>query len=250
MSLFLILAFLFFIGSTLGWVLELFYRRFFSKVNGGKWMNPGFLQGPYLPLYGFGLCLLYLLAQLPLPITKVWLRQVVLFLLMAAAMTAIEYVAGLIFIRGMKVQLWDYSDCWGNIQGMICPRFSFYWSCLGALYYFFIHPHILNALLWLSENLAFSFVIGFFFGIFIIDVFYSMQIGARVRRFAAENGITVRYEELKLYIQSESERRRTLLHFWFSFRSDRQFTEELIQYIRNRMDENEWKRPKKWKKNP
>ena len=22
----------------------------------GKWVNPGFLIGPYLPIYGFGLC--------------------------------------------------------------------------------------------------------------------------------------------------------------------------------------------------
>ena len=59
MNIFLIFAFLFFIGSTFGWVLELFYRRFFSKNNPErKWINPGFCAGPYLPLYGTGLCML------------------------------------------------------------------------------------------------------------------------------------------------------------------------------------------------
>lgn len=33
MNLFLTLAFLFSIGSTFGWVLELFYRRFVSGAN-------------------------------------------------------------------------------------------------------------------------------------------------------------------------------------------------------------------------
>lgn len=33
MNLFLTLAYLFFIGSVLGWVLELFYRRFISGAN-------------------------------------------------------------------------------------------------------------------------------------------------------------------------------------------------------------------------
>ena len=65
MNLFLTLAFLFFIGSVLGWVLELFFRKFFSGSNPEhKWINPGFCTGPYLPIYGFGLCALYLLARI------------------------------------------------------------------------------------------------------------------------------------------------------------------------------------------
>lgn len=64
----LVLLFLFFIGSLIGWVIELFFRRFCSP-NGRttkKWVNPGFLVGPYLPLYGSGLCVLYMLASINL----------------------------------------------------------------------------------------------------------------------------------------------------------------------------------------
>ena len=62
MNFFLCLAYLFFIGSTFGWVLELFFRKFFSGTNPEhKWINPGFCVGPYVPLYGFGLCILFLL---------------------------------------------------------------------------------------------------------------------------------------------------------------------------------------------
>lgn len=63
MNMFLTLAFLFFIGSMIGWVLELFYRRMISER---EWINPGFLVGPYLPLYGFGLSTFYLLSQIKL----------------------------------------------------------------------------------------------------------------------------------------------------------------------------------------
>ena len=59
MSIFLIYAYLFFLGSLLGWGIEVIYRRFFSKVNPERnWINPGFCVGPYLPLYGTGLCVL------------------------------------------------------------------------------------------------------------------------------------------------------------------------------------------------
>ena len=49
MNTFLKLAFLFYIGSSLGWVLELFFRRFISGNNPErKWINPGFMVGPCL----------------------------------------------------------------------------------------------------------------------------------------------------------------------------------------------------------
>ena len=107
MNLFLTLAFLFSIGATCGWVLELFYRHFASGPKGQrKWINPGFCTGPYLPIYGCGLCVLFLLAMLEgaLP----WMNKPVMFLFMAVAMTAIEYVAGLWCLKHTKVRLWDY----------------------------------------------------------------------------------------------------------------------------------------------
>ena len=159
MSIFLTLASLFFVGSVLGWVLELLFRNIVHKNK--KWVNPGFCTGPNLPIYGFGLCTLYLLASLEKygMITNPLLNKLVLFAAMAVGLTLIEYIAGLFCLKYFKVMLWDYSDQWGNIQGLICPLFSFFWAVLGALYYFLIHPYILGALDWLARNLAFSFFI-------------------------------------------------------------------------------------------
>ena len=202
MNFFLKLAFLFCIGSLLGWCIEVLFRRFFSAK---KWINPGFLVGPYLPLYGFSLCTLYLLAMLEefIPISFPVLRKLVLFAVMALCVTAIEYVAGLIFIKRLKIKLWDYSDCWGNVDGVICPLFTFFWALLSAAYYFLIHPHILGALEWLAQNLAFSFFIGVFYGVFAIDLVHSTRFLAVIRRFADDKKIVVRYEELKEHISEK-----------------------------------------------
>jgi uncharacterized membrane protein len=231
MNLWLVLAFLFFIGSVLGWVAELLFRRFFSSANPErKWINPGFCVGPYVPLYGSGLCLLYLIASaerynwIPNP---VW-NRIVLFLFMALCMTAIEYLAGLTSLKYLKVRLWDYSNQWGNIQGIICPKFSIIWAAVGAVYYFLIHPHILRALRWLSENLAFSFFVGLFFGVFIIDVVYSAKLVSKLRAFARENDIVVRYEHLKAEIRSAQDAAALRSNFLFSFRSDRALGEHLV----------------------
>ncbi len=209
MNLFLILAFLFFIGSVAGWVLELFFRRFISSANPErKWINPGFCTGPYLPLYGCGLCFLYLIARLEdfnMIADPVW-NKVVLFLGMAVCMTVIEYIAGILALKVMKVRLWDYREEWGNIQGIICPKFSLFWALLGALYYFAIHPHILDALDWLSRNLAFSFFIGLFFGVFLIDAVQSVQLITKLKKFAEDNAVIVKYENLRMHIRSVQEK--------------------------------------------
>ena len=233
MNIFLTLAFLFFIGSLIGWVLEFFFRRFVSSGNKEKaWVNPGFLVGPYLPLYGSGLCILYLLAQIKLPfISNPVAQKLALFFVMAVAMTGIEYITGYIFIICMKVRLWDYTDNRGNIKGIICPLFSFFWAVLGALYYFLIHPHILSALDWLSRNLVFSFVIGFFYGVLVIDVSYSFNIVNKVRAFAKENELVVRYELLKEQIKESARQSKQKTRFFFPFNSDISFKEHLTRYI-------------------
>ena len=121
MRLSLALAFLFFIGSCFGWVLELLYRNLTHRHK--KWINPGFCTGPYLPIYGFGLCTLFLLASmedLHLIADPIW-NRVALFLAMAVAMTLIEYIAGLACLKYLKVRLWDYSNLWGKYSGDHLP---------------------------------------------------------------------------------------------------------------------------------
>ena len=230
MNVFLTLTYLFFIGSVSGWVLELFFRKLFSSSNPEhKWINPGFCTGPYLPIYGFGLCALYLLALLgrETGLDGSIQGRALLFLGMAVSMTLIEYIGGLLLLKGAKIRLWDYSNRRGNIQGLICPLFSFFWALLGAAYYFLIHPHILTALAWLSENLAFSFVIGLFFGVFLVDMASSAHWVSRVKAFANENDVIVKVENLKAHIHAAQERASARVHFFFAFRSERPLAEHL-----------------------
>ena len=231
MSMLLTLAYLFFVGSVLGWVLELLFRNLTQRPE--KIVNPGFCTGPWLPIYGFGLCTLYLLASLERfsLISNPFWNKVMLFAAMAVGMTLIEYVAGVFCLKFLKVRLWDYSDLWGNVQGIICPQFSFYWAILGAVYYFLIHPRILGALHWLSRNLAFSLVIGMFFGVFIVDFAHSARLVSRMKAFAEENNVVVRYEALKLHIRQNQERAKEKYHFFRPFHSQLPLGEHLKQMV-------------------
>ncbi|MDO4501057.1 MAG: putative ABC transporter permease [Erysipelotrichaceae bacterium] len=239
MSILLKLAFLFFIGSGLGWVLELFFRHFNDKDK--RWINPGFCKGPYLPIYGFGLCILYLLASLEsyLMISNVFLRKGLLFILMAVSMTLIEYIGGYVFLKYSNVRLWDYSDMWGNVNGLICPLFSLIWSVMGMIYYFFIHPYSLRALDWLASNLTFCFFIGFFFGVFMIDAYQSTNMHIRIRQYAKEKELVLHYERLKERVRTVQSEHKFNYHFFSPFKTERQFKvvlNEIFENLKDRKD--------------
>lgn len=245
---FLILAFLFFCGSLVGWSLEVVFRRFFSSANPSRrWINPGFLTGPYLPLYGFSLCILYVLAECEqyISIDSIFWRKSLLFVFMAISITLFEYIAGLIFIKGLKTKLWDYSENKYNIQGIICPLFTFFWWLLSAIYYFFIHNSILTSLEWLSQNLAFSFFIGMFYGIIIIDISNSLQLVFKIKQFAVENDVVVKYEKLRHTIHEENLKRRERISFLFNFTSKGNLHENLKTYLINELEHKNKKDDKK-----
>ena len=224
----LVAAFLFFVGSTLGWCLEVLFRRFFSAK---KWINPGFLTGPYLPLYGFGVVGLFAISLIPIDTGNAAWNAVIIIAIMGVAMTLIEYIAGLIFIKGMKIRLWDYTDRWGNIQGIICPLFSLFWLIVSAFYYFVIDPFVIEAVIWFVNNIAFAFVVGIFFGVFFVDLGHSVHLTAKIREFAKKRDIVVSFEKLKLSIKEKIERLgQKKASFVFPFKSDKSLNESLESY--------------------
>ena len=188
-----IISTLFVIGSLLGWVIELFFRRFVSQK---KWMNPGFLTGPYLPIYGFGVMVLYGVSNIPLGIEIKVVDIVVHILVIGLGMTLIEFIAGLIFIKGFKVKLWDYSDRKGNIMGIICPSFSLIWLVVGSLYYFFLNPLLVQGISWISENLIYTYFVGGVMGAICVDFAYSIHLATKLKEFKELQDL--RFEEFKV----------------------------------------------------
>lgn len=221
MMIFLDIVFLFFIGCTFGWVLELFYRR----LAHGYWVNPGFLVGPYLPIYGFGLCALTVIY---LTFYEMNLPSILVIILMGAAMTLIEFIGGLSFVN-KPVKLWDYSNNWGNYKGIICPLFSLIWTLISALYYFFLAEFILDKVVWFNNHIIFSFVLGMFMATIIIDYAYSTKLLSKVRTYAKESGAIIRYEEFKKTVKEHQQKSKEKYSFIFPLKSSM----DLKPYVHN-----------------
>lgn len=227
MKTFITLCLLFIVGGTCGWAIELFFRRFVHK----KWVNPGFLAGPCLPLYGTGVVFLYIICSLDYSFiaNEVW-RAVFVIALITVVMTLVEYVTGLIFIVGLKVKLWDYSKRPGNIQGIICPLFTFFWGVIGAAYCLFVHPLLMKAVAWINLNEIYSFFIGMYYGVLVIDIFYSFNVVNKIRAWAKEKNVTVKLEEFRLSVKLKAEQIKQKTNFLLSFKTKNSLNEELDEY--------------------
>ena len=125
----------FFIYAFIGWVVEVSYHT----VTIGKFINRGFLSGPYCPIYGFGaISVIYFLTDIAEK------NKLVLFIGSIAIATAIEFVAGFLLEKIFHERWWDYSDRKLNIGGYVCLEFSVIWGLFCFLLYEAVHPLVKN----------------------------------------------------------------------------------------------------------
>lgn len=130
----------FYACSFLGWLLE---TAIFS-INNRRWINRGFLNGPFCLIYGFGAILLLGLLS---PLRNTWL---LVFLAGAAITTLLEYLASWVLEKLFKARWWDYSGKPFNFQGRITLYHSLIWGLLGLALIYGLNPLFDSALLLVS----------------------------------------------------------------------------------------------------
>ncbi len=200
--------------ATAGWFIEVVYRG----IRHRKAVNPGFLVGCSLPLYGVGGVILYFLSGLKLRFCPNEAVRVALILLMAAlVMTLIELCGGFISVRFFSVRLWDYSDEWMNFKGLICPKFSLFWTLICAAYYFLLYPALHGLAVRVIELPLLIFGVGLYAGVFIVDVFYSLGLMKRIKAYAAELRTRINLEQFKTTAREYVKRATGRRHAGFDF---------------------------------
>ena len=118
--------------AFLGWCTEVVY----AAVNTGQFINRGFLNGPYCPIYGFGV--LFVISLL-YPVKDNLLYMFVGSVLITSA---IEFTGGYVLEKIFHQKWWDYSGKPLNIRGYICLQFSLIWGIACLVIVDRIHPFI------------------------------------------------------------------------------------------------------------
>lgn len=130
---------IFIIYAFVGWCVEVAY----AALDTGKFVNRGFLNGPYCPIYGFGVVIVVGL------LTPLKDNRLILFAGSFVLTTVLEFITGYILEKVFHNKWWDYSDMPFNIKGYICLKFSILWG-LGCTFIMdAFHPMIYRIITWI-----------------------------------------------------------------------------------------------------
>lgn len=132
----MILFWYFLFYSFAGFLLEVAFAR---VTDHPKKDRKCFLLLPLCPVYGLGALLIHWLAGLSDGI--LWVMTAGLF-----GATAAELGTGLFYRYALGVDFWDYSDQPFNLAGLICLRFSLYWTVLALGLVYWVDPLIIPLL--------------------------------------------------------------------------------------------------------
>lgn len=168
---------LFIVYSFIGWLMEVVgklvqYRRF---------INRGFLIGPYCPIYGTGAILITFLLKRYIndPIT--------LFIMAILVCGVLEYLTSYFMEKIYHARWWDYSQRRFNINGRVCLNTIIPFGFLGMFIMYVSNPFLITRIELLPElwlNILFWTVLV----LFIIDNIVSTNVISYVGRTSKEVG--------------------------------------------------------------
>lgn len=189
---------IFYIYCFLGWCFESTY----VSIKTGKWVNRGFMKGPFLPIYGCG-AVIILFSTIP-----VMNNPLFVYLLSFIGATVLEFVTGVVMEKLFKVKYWDYSGNFMNYKGYICIKSSITWGFMGMLVTYIINEPVAKFIdslnIWIS-----AFIVAVITVIFAIDFIKSFRAAYNMREIIISSAkLMNELNEIKMQISEAIEVRK------------------------------------------
>lgn len=158
--------FLLFISyAFLGWCMEVGCKY----IQFGKFINRGFLIGPYCPIYGWGAIAITIFLK------RYTYDPLVLFIMSTLVCSIIEYFTSYFMEKKYHARWWDYSSKKFNINGRICLETLIPFGILGLFIMYVTNPMLFKIYQSMSEIVVHIISITLF-TIFIVDNIISSNI--------------------------------------------------------------------------
>ena len=162
---------LFMTYSFLGWFMEVVITFIEDK----KFVNRGFLIGPYCPIYGQGvLGILFLIGKNTNDALGVFLKSILICSLL-------EYFTSYLMEKVFKARWWDYSNRKFNINGRICLETMIPFGILGTLCFYVVNPFLMNVISSINKTvrLVLTIILG---SIYILDNIVSFNVMNKIKK--------------------------------------------------------------------
>lgn len=158
--------FLLFISyAFLGWCMEVTCKFIQHK----KFINRGFLIGPYCPIYGWGALAITILLK------RYMEDPLVLFVMSTLICSIIEYLTSYFMEKKYHARWWDYSNKKFNINGRICLETLIPFGILGVAIMYGTNPILFKLYNQIPQLVINILTVILFIG-FIVDNIISSNI--------------------------------------------------------------------------
>ncbi|MBR1679695.1 MAG: putative ABC transporter permease [Bacilli bacterium] len=185
---------LFVIYSFLGWCLEVGVKLYEDH----KFVNRGFLIGPYCPIYGFGAVFMSIFLQRYLE------DPLALFILIVVSCSILEYTTSYILEKLFHTRWWDYTNRKFHINGRICLETMFLFAAFGMLVMYVVTPFFLHLFQQISPNIL-ILLAGILFFCFVLDCVVSFSVMNQIKNVSKTT------QEKQLLFKDDTERTTKLV---------------------------------------
>ncbi len=223
---------LFFIYSFAGWLMEVI--RVSKKEK--KFVDRGFLIGPYCPIYGYGVLLITILLR------KYTDDIIVTFFMSLIICGILEYLTSYLMEKIFKARWWDYSDRKFNINGRICLENLIPFGIGGCIIVYIINPFLLGIIDFVPDIIMHILLTFLLIG-YITDLIVSLKIilNLKIVKKELKDNTDEISEKVKKIILRKSRLYRRLVNAFPRIKDNVKFYS--WEEIKKKLDEskNEWR---------
>ncbi len=178
----------FFFYCFAGWCFESAYVSAKKRT----WVNRGFMNGPFLPIYGSGAIMMLIVSS---PFQN---RLAAIYFAGLIGATALEYVTGVLMEALFHVRYWDYSYKRFQYKGYICLTSSVAWGFFTLLLTQVIHKPVERLICGISPVV--SVVLASVTGVLaLVDFAFSFQAAIELK------GVLIKMERAKEEVEKAKE---------------------------------------------
>ncbi|MGB4439755.1 MAG: putative ABC transporter permease [Sedimentibacter sp.] len=136
----------FYCYSFLGWLYE---STLCSLIGERRFINRGFLLGPYCPIYGMGVVLCWLVLKNSTNVFRVFGAAAVLC-------CSLEYITSFCMEKFFNARWWDYSNMPFQLQGRICLYGGVIFGAANVAVRFILQPVLMQLTVNIDHGLLFG----------------------------------------------------------------------------------------------
>lgn len=164
---------LFFVSSIIGWCMEVVCKL----IQFRRFINRGFLIGPYCPIYGFGAVLVTAL------LSRYADSPVAVFVLAMVVSGILEYLTSFVMEKLFHARWWDYSQKRFNLNGRVCANTLIPFGLMGLMLIYVVKPFFFGWFATLPDLLLNILCYGLI-AILAVDTALSSHVLSKIRQNA------------------------------------------------------------------